>query len=156
MGWSSYPGHLMPLKSNGFSSQVVIALVKATAIRRPRRDLSGGCLRKIHAFHREAGADALPATGCHNSGMAWDPQEWLIDSRCNSISLISSSSTRRRRKFQKYETYRKGWLLLNHGWQSESADGPKGGWSCVFWSGCTGCSGHPTTTVGCSVVVVHL
>ena len=25
---------------------------------------------------------------------------------------------------------------------SESTDGPKGGWSCVFWSGCNDCSGH--------------
>ena len=41
---------------------------------------------------------------------------------------------------------------LNHGWQIESTDGPKGGWSCVFWSGCNGCSGQLTTTVGCSVV----
>jgi len=23
-------------------------------------------------------------------------------------------------------------VLLNHGWQSESTDGPKGGWSCFF------------------------
>ena len=23
-----------------------------------------------------------------------------------------------------------------------STDGPKGGWSCVFWNGCNGCSGH--------------
>ena len=32
---------------------------------------------------------------------------------------------------------------MMHGWQSESADGPKGGWSCIFWggSGCNGCSG---------------
>ena len=22
---------------------------------------------------------------------------------------------------------------MNHGWQSESTDGPKGGWSCVFF-----------------------
>ena len=22
---------------------------------------------------------------------------------------------------------------MNQGWQSESTDGPKGGWSCVFW-----------------------
>ena len=29
---------------------------------------------------------------------------------------------------------------------------PKGGWSCAFWSGCNGCSGHLTTTDGCSVV----
>ena len=34
----------------------------------------------------------------------------------------------------------------------ESTDGPKGGWSRVFWSGCNGCSGHLTTTAGCSVV----
>ena len=33
---------------------------------------------------------------------------------------------------------------MTHGWQSESSDGPKGGLSCVFWSGCDGCSGHLT------------
>ena len=33
----------------------------------------------------------------------------------------------------------------------ESADGPTGGWSCVFWRGFNGCSGHLTTTVGFSV-----
>ena len=31
---------------------------------------------------------------------------------------------------------------VSHGWQSEPTDGLKGGWSCVFWSGCNGCSGH--------------
>ena len=41
---------------------------------------------------------------------------------------------------------------MNHGFQSESTNGPTGGWSCVFWSGCNGCSGHRTTTVGCSMV----
>jgi len=25
-------------------------------------------------------------------------------------------------------------VVVNHGWQSESTDGPKGGWSCVFWN----------------------
>ena len=48
---------------------------------------------------------------------------------------------------------------MNHRWQSESTDGPKGGWSCVFLSGCNGCSGHLTHTqlldvVWCSAVVV--
>ena len=46
---------------------------------------------------------------------------------------------------------------MNHGRQSESTDGPKGGWSCVFWSGCNVCSGHLTTTAttaGCSVLLV--
>ena len=33
-------------------------------------------------------------------------------------------------------------LVVNHGWQSESTDGPKGNWSCIFWSGCNGCSSH--------------
>jgi len=44
-------------------------------------------------------------------------------------------------------------VVVNHGWQSESTDdGPTGGWSYIcFWSGCNGCSGHPTTTAGCSV-----
>jgi len=23
-------------------------------------------------------------------------------------------------------------VVVNHGWQSKSTDGPKGGWSCVF------------------------
>ena len=26
-------------------------------------------------------------------------------------------------------------VVVNHGWKNESTDGPKGGWSCVFWSG---------------------
>ena len=43
-------------------------------------------------------------------------------------------------------------VVVTHGWQSESTDGPTGGWNCVFWSGCNGCSGHLTTTAGCSVV----
>ena len=33
-------------------------------------------------------------------------------------------------------------VVVNHGWQTESTDGPKGGWSYFFWSGCNGCSGH--------------
>ena len=43
------------------------------------------------------------------------------------------------------------------GWQSESTNGPKGGWSCAFWSGCNGCSGHLTQlldVVWCNGVVV--
>ena len=52
----------------------------------------------------------------------------------------------------KIESLQERLVVVNHGWQSESTDGPKGGWSCVFWSGCNGCSGHLTTTVGCSVV----
>ena len=43
-------------------------------------------------------------------------------------------------------------VVVNHGWQSESTDGQKGGWSCAFWSGCNVCSGHLTTTAGCSLV----
>ena len=48
---------------------------------------------------------------------------------------------------------------MNHGWQSESTDGPTGGWSCVFWSGCNGCSGHLTVpqlldVVWCSAVAI--
>ena len=46
---------------------------------------------------------------------------------------------------------------MSHGWQSESTDGPTGGWSCAFWSGCNGCSGHLPQlldVVWCSAVVV--
>ena len=43
-----------------------------------------------------------------------------------------------------------------HGRQSESTDGPKGGWSCVFWNGCSGCSGHLAHNcwMSCGVVAV--
>ena len=38
------------------------------------------------------------------------------------------------------------------GWQSESTDGLTGGWGCVFWRGCNGCSGHLTHNCwSCSV-----
>ena len=36
-----------------------------------------------------------------------------------------------------------------HGWQSESTDGPKGGWSCFFEMVAVVTS---TTTTGCNVV----
>ena len=36
---------------------------------------------------------------------------------------------------------------MNHGWQSESTDGPKGGWSSAFVAVVTS-----PTTAGCSVV----
>ena len=39
--------------------------------------------------------------------------------------------------------YRRG-VAVMHGWQSETTHGPKGGWSCVFWNVCSGCSGHLT------------
>ena len=35
-------------------------------------------------------------------------------------------------------------VVVNQGWQSEATDWPKGGWSCVCWNGCNGCSGHLT------------
>ena len=46
---------------------------------------------------------------------------------------------------------------MNHGWHSESTDGPKGGWSCAFWSGVQWLqwSPHPQLldVVWCSAVV---
>ena len=45
-----------------------------------------------------------------------------------------------------------------HGWQCESTDGPKGGGSCAFWSGCSGHLNHKCWmqcgVVQCIVVVV--
>ena len=41
---------------------------------------------------------------------------------------------------------------MMHGWQSESTDEPKGGWSCACWGGCNGCSGHLTHNSWMSVV----
>ena len=29
------------------------------------------------------------------------------------------------------------WVVVMHGWQSEPADGPKGGWTCALWRGCS-------------------
>ena len=46
---------------------------------------------------------------------------------------------------------------MNHGWQSDSTDGPKGGWSCVSWSGCRVAvvtSAQLLDVVWCSAVVV--
>ena len=45
-------------------------------------------------------------------------------------------------------------VVVNHGWQGESTDWPKGGWICVCWSGCDGCSGHLTHNcwIECGVV----
>jgi len=51
---------------------------------------------------------------------------------------------------------------VNHGWQSESTDGLKGGWSFVFWNGykllqrSPGRSPHPQLldVVWCSAAVV--
>ena len=42
---------------------------------------------------------------------------------------------------------------MMYGWRSESTDGPKGAWNCVFWSGCNGCSGHLAHNC-CSAAVV--
>ena len=44
-------------------------------------------------------------------------------------------------------------VVVNHGWQSESTDGPKGGWSC-FFLGLVALVAVVTspTTAGCSVV----
>ena len=48
---------------------------------------------------------------------------------------------------------------MTHGWQSESTDGRKSGWSCAFWSACNGWlqwSPHPQLldVVCCSAGVV--
>ena len=41
---------------------------------------------------------------------------------------------------------------MNHGWQSESTDGPKGGWSCVFGVVAMVVVVTSPATAGCSVV----
>ena len=41
---------------------------------------------------------------------------------------------------------------MNHGWQSESTDGPKGGWSCFFLMVAMVAVVTSHTTAGCSVV----
>ena len=45
---------------------------------------------------------------------------------------------------------------MNHGWQSESTDGPKGGWSCVFWVAMVAVVTSPQLldVVWCSAVAV--
>ena len=43
-------------------------------------------------------------------------------------------------------------VVVNHEWQSESTDGPRGCWTCLFWSGCNSCMVTSPTTAGCSVV----
>ena len=43
---------------------------------------------------------------------------------------------------------------MNHGWQSESTDGPKGGWSCVFGVVAVVTSPQLLDVVWCSAIVV--
>ena len=49
---------------------------------------------------------------------------------------------------------------MTHGWQSESTDGPKGGWSCAFLEWLQWLQGPPHSqlldVVRCSAVVVVL
>ena len=73
-----------------------------------------------------------------------------VDFAHNHLSHASSTAQRGGGRFKNKKPV--GEVAVNHGGQSESTDGPKGGWSCVFWSGCNGCRGHLTTTAGCSVV----
>ena len=42
---------------------------------------------------------------------------------------------------------------MMHGWQNESTDGPKGGWSCAFQNGCNGRLTH-SSWMYCRLVVV--
>jgi len=43
---------------------------------------------------------------------------------------------------------------VNHGWQSESTDGPKGGWSCVLWGvAMVAVVTSPLDVVWCSAVL---
>ena len=41
---------------------------------------------------------------------------------------------------------------MMRGWQSESTDGPKGGWSCVFGVAAMVAMDTSPSTSGCSVV----
>ena len=41
---------------------------------------------------------------------------------------------------------------MMHGWQSESSDGPRGGWSCVFAAVAMVAVVTSPTTAGCSVL----
>ena len=42
--------------------------------------------------------------------------------------------------------------MVNHAWQSESTDGPKGNWSCVFGVDAMVAVVTSSTTAGCTVV----
>ena len=59
------------------------------------------------------------------------------------MSYASSTPQGRGESF-KDRALEERWVVVMYGWQSEPTDGPKGGWSCDFWSGCNGCSGHLT------------
>ena len=61
-----------------------------------------------------------------------------IDSYTSSTALGGGGSFKNRKPI--------GEVSWSDAWMAErnSTDGPKGGWSCVFWSSCNGCSGHLT------------
>ena len=62
------------------------------------------------------------------------PKHWVDELPTRSAENLG----RLFRKFQNRTPKKESFVVVNHGWQSESTDGLKGGWSCVFWSGYNG------------------
>ena len=54
--------------------------------------------------------------------------------------LPNGNRTRWWRKFRRKLQER--WVVVMHGWQRESTDAPRAGWSCVFSTGCRGNLNH--------------
>ena len=108
---------------------------------------------------------SLPNSGGICAGISWGEPCRLSNCPLSTDSLqheyvltnkiYQYYRTRRWRKFQTQETYEK-MAVVNHGWQGEPLDWPKGDWSCVF-AVVTPCAAvtwsvTSSTNAGCSIV----
>ena len=133
-----------------------------TAVRKPSRSVQGfSCQRTRHpassrcfsdASHHSRAPKNCVAT-CHGHTFpesplgVKSPQKTTDGHQMDGSLLVLLPVVphlRRWRQFQNRKPISERLVVVNHGWQSESTDWPKGGWSCVCWSGCNGCSGHLT------------
>ena len=69
----------------------------------------------------------------------------LYDTITSSTAQGSGGSFKHRKPMERL-------VVVNHGWQSASTDGPKGGWSCVFEVAAMVAVVTSPTTAGYSVV----
>ena len=137
------------------------------------------CHRKFEVpsagWARQAATAAAPAWDLANPVIAWnifhqgpdETDEKDEKDMCTGLTDLGNvdndnTGTREYNTFAqgggesfKDRTLQERWVVAMHGWPSESTDGPKGGWSCVFWSGCN-VSPHPQLLdlVWCSAAVV--
>ena len=114
-------------------------------------DISNSLIFKLPSFTQWPRVERMLA----DLSLYWSKLGFILDTSIYSwMVLYQWYCTRRWRKFQNRKP-KERLVVVNHGWQSESADGPKGGLSCAFWSGCKwALHSQLLDVVWCSAVVV--